>query len=92
MNTLYCLEEWRGEQRISPPGDKFTPRGQIHPWGTKFASRGEVKNGPQVGSNEFDICRHFFDLLSFEILDFYIRSFTYTIHSCQIFLGAKNVK
>jgi hypothetical protein len=29
--TLYCLEEWRGEQRISPPGDNFTP-----PQGTKF--------------------------------------------------------
>jgi hypothetical protein len=28
VNTLYCLEEWRGEQRISPPGDNFTPRGQ----------------------------------------------------------------
>jgi hypothetical protein len=34
VNTLYCLEEWRGEQRISPPGDNFTPRGQNHPWGT----------------------------------------------------------
>jgi hypothetical protein len=22
--TLYCLEEWRGEQRISPQGDNFT--------------------------------------------------------------------
>jgi hypothetical protein len=30
----YCLAEWRGKQRISPPGDNFTPRGQIHPWGT----------------------------------------------------------
>jgi hypothetical protein len=30
----YCLEEWRGEQRISPPGDNFTPMGQIHPWRT----------------------------------------------------------
>jgi hypothetical protein len=28
VKTLYYLEEWRGEQRISPPGDK------IHPWGT----------------------------------------------------------
>jgi hypothetical protein len=29
-NTLYCLEEWTGEQRISPLGDNFTPmyRGQ----------------------------------------------------------------
>jgi hypothetical protein len=34
VNTLYCLEEWRGEQRISPPGDNFTHRGQIHPWWT----------------------------------------------------------
>jgi hypothetical protein len=36
-----------GEQRISPPGDNFTPRGQISPLGSKFAPRGEVKNGPQ---------------------------------------------
>jgi hypothetical protein len=28
LNTLYCLEEWRGKQRISPPGDK------IHSWRT----------------------------------------------------------
>jgi hypothetical protein len=34
VNTLYCLEERRGKQRISPPGDNFTPRGLIHPWGT----------------------------------------------------------
>jgi hypothetical protein len=37
VNTLYCSEEWRGEQRISPPGDNFAPGG--HPGG-------EVKNGP----------------------------------------------
>jgi hypothetical protein len=51
VNTLYCLEEWRGKKRMSPPGDNFTPRGQITPlgdnWGSKFAPRGEVKNGPQ---------------------------------------------
>jgi hypothetical protein len=35
VNTPYCLQEWKGEQRISPP------------WGSKFAPRGEVKNGPQ---------------------------------------------
>jgi hypothetical protein len=56
-NLFYCLEEWRGEQRISPPRDNFTPRGAkftpgwqlrswgtSHPWGSKFAPRGEVKN------------------------------------------------
>jgi hypothetical protein len=26
VNTLYCLEEWRGKQRISTPGDNFIPR------------------------------------------------------------------
>jgi hypothetical protein len=42
------------EQRISPPRDNFTPRGQNLPLGTtsplgsKLASRGEVKNGPLV--------------------------------------------
>jgi hypothetical protein len=58
MNTLYCLEEWRGEQRISPPGDKIHPLGTTSPLGSKFAPRGEVKNGPQIstyvsGSFEF---------------------------------------
>jgi hypothetical protein len=37
----YCVEEWRGKQRISPQGDNFT-------LGSKFAPRGEVKNEPQV--------------------------------------------
>jgi hypothetical protein len=40
VTTLYCLEEWRDKQRISPLGDK------IHPWGSNFAPRGGVKNGP----------------------------------------------
>jgi hypothetical protein len=34
VNDLYCLEEWSGKQRISPPGDNFTP-----------GPRGEFKNG-----------------------------------------------
>jgi hypothetical protein len=45
----YCLEEWRGEQRISPPGATSPlPRGQIHPWGTtsplgdNFTPRGQI--------------------------------------------------
>jgi hypothetical protein len=48
VNTLYCLDEWRGELRISPLGNKFTSRGQIPPLGSNFAPRGEVKNGPLV--------------------------------------------
>jgi hypothetical protein len=44
---MYCLDEWKGEQRILPPGDSSTPRGPLRPWGSKFAPRGEVKNGPQ---------------------------------------------
>jgi hypothetical protein len=36
VNTLYGLEEWRGEQRISPLGDNFTPRGQSSPLGAKL--------------------------------------------------------
>jgi hypothetical protein len=57
---MYCLEEWTGEQRISPPGDNFTPPGdKIHPWGTasplgsKFAPRSEVKNGPLLSTTLF---------------------------------------
>jgi hypothetical protein len=41
VNTLYCLEESRGEQRISPPGDNFAPRGQNSPLGDKFAPGGQ---------------------------------------------------
>jgi hypothetical protein len=46
------LDEWRGEQRISPPGDNFTPRGKNSSLGTtlqlgfKVSPRGEAKNGP----------------------------------------------
>jgi hypothetical protein len=32
--TLYCLEEWRCEQRIAPPGGDFTPGDKINPCGT----------------------------------------------------------
>jgi hypothetical protein len=49
VNTLHCVEEWRDEQRISPPEDNFTPMGQSSPLGDNFApggQRGEVKNGP----------------------------------------------
>jgi hypothetical protein len=31
VNILYCLEEWRSKQRISPPSGNFTPRGQTSP-------------------------------------------------------------
>jgi hypothetical protein len=36
VNTLYSLEEWSGEQRISPPGDKIPPWGQSLPLGAKL--------------------------------------------------------
>jgi hypothetical protein len=58
VNTLYCLEEWRGKQIISPPMDNLTPRGQNSPLGDNFTPggqvhpRGEVKNGPQNFWNE----------------------------------------
>jgi hypothetical protein len=35
-----------GKQRISPPGDNFTPRGQNSPLGVKVCPWGEVKNVP----------------------------------------------
>jgi hypothetical protein len=42
VNPLYCLKEWRGEQRF------FTPRGQqLHHNGKKFTPRGEIKNWPR---------------------------------------------
>jgi hypothetical protein len=37
VNTLCCLDEWGGEQRISPPGDNFTPGGQSLPLGAKLS-------------------------------------------------------
>jgi hypothetical protein len=48
VNTLYCLEEWRGEQRISPRGDNLTPRGQIHPWGTTKLRMGLWLRGKKI--------------------------------------------
>jgi hypothetical protein len=36
VNTLYCLEESRGDQRISPPEDNFSPRVQSLPLGAKL--------------------------------------------------------
>jgi hypothetical protein len=38
VNTLYCLEEWRCEQRIAPPGGDFTPGDKINPLGTTSPS------------------------------------------------------
>jgi hypothetical protein len=49
---IYCLEEWRGGQRISPQGitsplgDKIDLRGTTSPLGVKVFPKGEVKNGP----------------------------------------------
>jgi hypothetical protein len=37
-----CLEEWRGEQRISPPGDK------IHPWGLCLPLGVKLRRGLRV--------------------------------------------
>jgi hypothetical protein len=33
VHTLYCLEKVRGEQRISPPENNFTPKEELHPQG-----------------------------------------------------------
>jgi hypothetical protein len=58
VKTLYCLEEWKDEQRIShegitpPPGDKINPWGTTSPLGSKFVPRGEVNNGPQIISHQ----------------------------------------
>jgi hypothetical protein len=41
VNALYCLEEWRGEHRLSPPGDNFTSWGQNSPLGDNFAPGGQ---------------------------------------------------
>jgi hypothetical protein len=45
VNTLYCLEEWRGEQRISPPGDNFTPGGLIRRWGQSLPLGAKLRMG-----------------------------------------------
>jgi hypothetical protein len=41
MLSRYCLEEWRGEDRISSPGDNFTLRRQNSPLGDNFAPGGQ---------------------------------------------------
>jgi hypothetical protein len=40
VTTLKCLEEWSGKQKISPPVDNFTPRGQNSPLGVKVCPWG----------------------------------------------------
>jgi hypothetical protein len=45
--TVYCLEEWKGEQSVFTPGPNFTPRGHSSPLGSQFAPRGEIKNWPK---------------------------------------------
>jgi hypothetical protein len=37
MNTLYCLEEWRGKYIIKHSRDNFTPWEQNSPLGDNFA-------------------------------------------------------
>jgi hypothetical protein len=50
VNTLQCVEKPRDEQRASPPGDNFNPRGQsspsgqFHLWDSHFAPWCEIKN------------------------------------------------
>jgi hypothetical protein len=66
VNTLHCLEVWRGKQRISPPGDNFTPRAQSPRQGDNFAPGcqslplgAELRMGLVVGvvnSFQFQIC------------------------------------
>jgi hypothetical protein len=41
VNTIYCSEEWRDDQRISPPGDNFTHRGLNLPLGDNIAPGGQ---------------------------------------------------
>jgi hypothetical protein len=38
------VEEWRGEQRISHPGDNFTPRGLNSPLWDNFAPVGQLRS------------------------------------------------
>jgi hypothetical protein len=71
VNNVYFLDEWRGKQKISPPGitSPPAPGDKIHPWGTtvplgsKYAPRGEVKNGPltfsQAASMKFLVLASF---------------------------------
>jgi hypothetical protein len=48
---IYYLEEWRGEQRISPPGDKIHPGGQIRPWGQSLPLGVKLRMG--IGVRRF---------------------------------------
>jgi hypothetical protein len=56
VNALYCLEEWRGGQRISPPGDNFTPSGakftpgeQLRSWGRILPLGAKLTMGLRLG-------------------------------------------
>jgi hypothetical protein len=41
VNTLYCLEKWRGKQRISLPGNNF----QLLPWDQSLPLGGKLRMG-----------------------------------------------
>jgi hypothetical protein len=46
VKTLYFLKELRGKERISLPGDNFTPPGdKIHPWGQSLSLGAKLKMG-----------------------------------------------
>jgi hypothetical protein len=44
LGTTY-LEEWRGEQIISPQGTKFTPGGQLRPLGQSLPLGAKLRMG-----------------------------------------------
>jgi hypothetical protein len=49
MNTFYCLEEWRGKQRVSTEGTTSHLEDKVYPWGptspleVKFRPWGKFK-------------------------------------------------
>jgi hypothetical protein len=61
-------EEWRGEQRISPPGDnstpappqgtKFTPVGQLCSWGQSLPLGAKLIMGLRIHSYDREIQHH----------------------------------
>jgi hypothetical protein len=94
VNTLYRLEEWRDEQRISPPGDNFTPRGQLRPWGQSLPLVAKLRMGLRTHPEDtvvMNILRqrtHDIEVKKFcvDALD-KLGSFAYTIQVLSIFVA-----
>jgi hypothetical protein len=70
----FCLEEWRGEQIISPPGDKTHPWGTTSPLDQSLPLGAKLRMGPWPDSISRDRKRRRFHLTTPPGRVFYAKS------------------